>query len=72
VSGNAHGMLGVYLVTHGIFAPKKEHVAFRGYQGQSLRRPGIVEVDVHCVGKVADSVCIKGDAVILYEAELPL
>jgi PhzF family phenazine biosynthesis protein len=72
VSGNAHGMLGVYLVTHGVFAPHEAKVAFRGYQGQSLRRPGIVDVEVECVGKVAESVCIKGDAVILYEAELPL
>jgi PhzF family phenazine biosynthesis protein len=72
VSGNAHGMLGVYLVTHGVFAPKDAQVAFRGYQGQWLHRPGIVDVEVHCLGTVADSVCIKGDAVILYEAELPL
>jgi PhzF family phenazine biosynthesis protein len=72
VSGNAHGMLGVYLVTHGIFTPTNSRVSFRGYQGQSVRRPGIVDVTVECIGKAAESVCIQGDAVILYEAELPL
>lgn len=72
VSGNAHGMLGVYLVTHGLLAPKDNVVRFRGLQGQSVRRPGMVDVEVSCVGKVADSVCIQGDAVIVYEAELPV
>jgi PhzF family phenazine biosynthesis protein len=72
VSGNAHGMLGVYLVTHGILAPQDNVVRFRGHQGQSVRRPGIVDVQVECVGKVAESVRIEGDAVIVYEAELPV
>ncbi|MBC7983749.1 MAG: PhzF family phenazine biosynthesis isomerase [Candidatus Obscuribacterales bacterium] len=72
VSGNAHGMLGVYLVTHGLLTPKDSKVAFCGFQGQSVKRPGIVEVQVGCVGKVADSVRIEGDAVIVFEAELPV
>ena len=72
VSGNAHGMLGVYLVTHKILTPRDNRVTFRGHQGQTVKRPGIVDVEVECVGKVADSVCIKGDAVIVYEAELPV
>ena len=33
VSGNAHGMLGVYLVTHGLMTPKDGRVVFRGQQG---------------------------------------
>ena len=70
VSGNAHGMLGVYLVTHGILSPKDNRVAFRGHQGQSVRRPGIVDVQVECIGKVAESVRIEGDATIVYEAEI--
>jgi PhzF family phenazine biosynthesis protein len=72
VSGNAHGMLGVYLVTHGLLAPKNNRVRFRGHQGQFVKRPGIVDVQVECIGKVAESVRIEGDAVIVYEAELPL
>jgi PhzF family phenazine biosynthesis protein len=72
VSGNAHGMLGVYLVTHGILKPQNNIVRFRGHQGQFVKRPGIVDVQVECIGKVAENVRIEGDAVIVYEAELPI
>jgi PhzF family phenazine biosynthesis protein len=72
VSGNAHGMLGVYLVTHGLLKPIDNKVRFRGFQGQFVRRPGIVDVQVECIGKVAESVRIEGDAIIVFEAELPI
>ncbi len=68
VSGNAHGMLGVYLVNHGLMTPKEGRVMFQGRQGMWLRRPGLVEVEIESSGKVAQSVRIVGDAVILYEA----
>ena len=51
VSGNAHGMLGVYLVTHGLMTPKDGRVVFRGRQGMWMRRPGVVEVEVESSGK---------------------
>lgn len=70
VSGNAHGMLGVYLVNHGLLQPNNGRVAFRGLQGQWVRRPGIVDVEVESSGRVAQSVQIVGDAVIVYEAEV--
>jgi PhzF family phenazine biosynthesis protein len=69
VSGNAHGMLGVYLVNHGLMTPKEGRVVFRGRQGMWMRRPGVVEVEVESSGRVAQSVRIVGDAVIVYEAE---
>ncbi len=72
VSGNAHGMLGAYLVNHGLLASTDGVARFRGRQGESMRRPGIVDVDVACSGRVVQSVRIQGDAVIVYEAELPL
>ena len=72
VSGNAHGMLGTYLVAHNIAAHNKDTFRFRGYQGASVKRPGMVDVEVSRTGTVAQSVRISGDAVILYEAELPL
>jgi PhzF family phenazine biosynthesis protein len=72
VSGNAHGMLGTYLVTHGFLKPQNNIVHFRGNQGQFVKRPGVIDVQVACIGKVAESVRIEGDAVIVYEAELPL
>jgi PhzF family phenazine biosynthesis protein len=70
VSGNAHGMLGVYLVAHGLMKPRDGRVAFRGRQGMWMRRPGVVEVEVESSGRVAQSVRIVGDAVIVYEAEV--
>jgi PhzF family phenazine biosynthesis protein len=70
VSGNAHGMLGVYLVNHELMKPKEGRVAFRGRQGMWMHRPGVVEVEVECSGRVAQSVRIVGDAVIVYEAEV--
>lgn len=70
VSGNAHGMLGVYLVNHGLLTPQNGRVVFRGRQGMWLRRPGVVEVAVESSGRVAQSVRITGDAVIVYEAEV--
>jgi PhzF family phenazine biosynthesis protein len=70
VSGNAHGMLGVYLVNQGLITPKSGRVAFRGHQGRWVRRPGVVDVEVESSGKVAQNVKIVGDAVIVYEADI--
>lgn len=70
VSGNAHGMLGVYLVNHGLLQPENGRVVIRGRQGQWVQRSGIVHVEVESSGKVAQSVRIVGDAVIIYEAEV--
>ncbi|HKU14216.1 MAG TPA: PhzF family phenazine biosynthesis isomerase [Steroidobacteraceae bacterium] len=72
VSGNAHGMLGTYLVTHGLITPKDGHATFRGRQGMWVRRPGVVEVEVESSGSVVQSVRIVGDAVIVYEAEVQI
>jgi PhzF family phenazine biosynthesis protein len=70
VSGNAHGMLGVYLVNHELMKPTGGRVVFRGRQGMWMHRPGVVDVEVECSGRVAQSVRIVGDAVIVYEAEV--
>ncbi|MGC3980860.1 MAG: PhzF family phenazine biosynthesis isomerase [Steroidobacteraceae bacterium] len=72
VSGNAHGMLGTYLLAHNLVQPKDGVLRFRGYQGESVKRPGKVDVEVTSTGAVAQSVRVSGDAVILYEAALPL
>ncbi len=69
-SGNAHGMLGVYLVNQGLLQPEHGRVAFRGRQGQWVRRPSVIDVEVESSGKVAQNVKIVGDAVIVYEAEV--
>lgn len=72
VSGNAHGMLGVYLVNQGLLTPKDGRAVFEGRQGMWMRRPGKIHVEVESSGKVAQSVRIVGDAVIVYEAEVQI
>jgi PhzF family phenazine biosynthesis protein len=72
VSGNAHGMLGVYLLHNGLLVPKDGEAAFVGLQGRFVDRPGRVDVAVSCSGKRASGVRVSGDAVIVYEAVLPL
>jgi PhzF family phenazine biosynthesis protein len=72
VSGNAHGMLGVYLLNNGLLQPKDGVASFVGHQGSFVERPGKVEVSVAASGKRATGVRVTGDAVIVYEAALPL
>jgi len=72
VSGNAHGMLGVYLV-HNNLLPIEDGVArFRGDQGRFVERPGQVDVEVAASGKRATEVRVTGDAVIVSEGVLSL
>jgi len=70
VSGNAHGMLGVYLVHHGLLAAKGRLARLVGHQGRFVDRPGQVEVLVTASGKRATAVQVAGDATIVYQAEL--
>jgi PhzF family phenazine biosynthesis protein len=73
VSGNAHGMLGVYLVHNGLLAPGAEGACrFVGHQGRFVDRPGRVDVEVTASGRRATAVRVSGDAVIVYQAELPI
>jgi PhzF family phenazine biosynthesis protein len=72
VSGNAHGMLGVYLLNNGLLTPTKGEARFVGHQGRFVDRPGQVEVAVAASGKRASGVRVTGDAVIVFEAALPL
>lgn len=72
VSGNAHGMLGTYLIAHNILKANDGVLTFRGHQGESVGRPGVVEIRITCTGAVTQTVNISGTAVVLYEASLPL
>jgi len=47
-------------------------VSFTGHQGRFVDRPGTVEVEVTASGKRATSVCVAGDATIVYQAEIEL
>jgi PhzF family phenazine biosynthesis protein len=70
VSGNAHAMLGVYLVHHGLLASNGHPARLIGRQGRFVDRPGQVEVQVEASGKRATAVQVAGDATIVYQAEL--
>ena len=73
VSGNAHGMLGVYLLQQGLLAADDGTARFIGHQGRFVDRPGQVEVEVTAAaGKRATGVRVTGDAVIVFQAELTL
>ncbi|HWJ06396.1 MAG TPA: PhzF family phenazine biosynthesis isomerase, partial [Steroidobacteraceae bacterium] len=72
VSGNAHGMLGVYLLHNGLLHAENGVASFVGHQGKYVDRPGHVDVTVTASGKRASGVRVTGDAVIVYEASIPL
>ena len=70
VSGNAHGMLGVYLVHHGLLVANGHPARLIGHQGRFVDRPGQVEVQIAASGKLATAVQVAGDATIVYQADL--
>jgi len=72
VSGNAHGMLGVYLVHNGLLASDNGAAHLHGQQGRFVDRPGQVDVTVVASGKRANEVRVTGEAVIVSEGVLPL
>ncbi len=72
VSGNAHGMLGVYLVHNGLLSAEGGASHLYGLQGRFVDRPGEVDVTVVAAGKRANEVRVTGDAVIVSEGVLPL
>jgi PhzF family phenazine biosynthesis protein len=73
VSGNAHGMLGVYLQTHGLLTAAQGRARFTGVQGRHVGRPGQVGVEVETDAKGgATAVSISGRAVTVFETELRL
>jgi PhzF family phenazine biosynthesis protein len=73
VSGNAHGMLGVYLLSNGLLTAQDDGKArLVGHQGRFVDRPGTVEIEVTASGKRATSVSVAGHAVVVYQAELEI
>jgi PhzF family phenazine biosynthesis protein len=86
VSGNAHAMLGVYLLHQGIIGPPRPAAArapapraaappvstieFTGAQGHHLGRPGRVTVALNLERELLQSVTVVGEAVIVFETAL--
>jgi PhzF family phenazine biosynthesis protein len=72
VSGNAHGMLGAYLVQNGLLAVKAGRAAFIGHQGRTMERPGQVHVEVEGESGNPRRVRISGTARIVFRTEIAL
>lgn len=72
VTGNANGPLGAYLVHHNLIHHNNSLFKFKAVQGEAIRRPGIIEVEVNIEDKEPVEVKISGDAVITFKTELLL
>jgi PhzF family phenazine biosynthesis protein len=72
VSGNAHGLLGVYLASLGLLAQTGERTTFCGSQGHYLQRPGRVTVELETRDGGVDGVWIVGQAVSIFETEISI
>lgn len=76
VSGNAHGMLGVYLFERGLLPGAGTLLQFTGAQGHHMGRPGRVGIALHVAdfgqGPVCEAVEIRGQAVLVFNATLSL
>ena len=72
VSGNAHGMLGVYLARHGLLGAAAAQRKFAGAQGHHVNRPGRVEVELEYQEDSVAGVWIVGQATAIFETQISL
>jgi len=72
VSGNAHGLLGVYLAHHNLLPRNEQKISFSGIQGHQLHRPGRVNVELEIREGVIEGVWIIGQAISIFETEIEL
>jgi PhzF family phenazine biosynthesis protein len=72
VSGNAHAMLGVYLVEHGLLEARDSAAHFRGAQGNHVGRPGSVAVSIDLDAGKPVAASIAGQAVVVFESSIRL
>jgi PhzF family phenazine biosynthesis protein len=72
VSGNAHGLLGAYLAQFGLVTANGGRASFSGAQGQSMHRPGKVDVELEFDGAALSGVWIIGQAVMVFETTIEL
>ena len=76
VSGNAHALLGAYLLHHGLIGTSQaasapeDTIAFTGAQGHHMDRPGRVTVTLNLARNVLESVSIAGEAVVVFDTTL--
>jgi len=72
VSGNAHGLLGAYLLHHGLLQRDGDLAKFSGSQGLFQSRPGRVDVELEFDDGALGGVWIIGSAVMVFETSITL
>ncbi|SFB02556.1 PhzF family isomerase [Clostridium frigidicarnis] len=72
VTGNANGPLGAYLVHHNLLKHNNSLLKFKAMQGEAIKRPGIIEVEVKIENKEPVEIKVSGNAVIIFKSELLL
>ena len=70
VTGNAHGSLGGYLIQNKIIETQDDYFEFNGKQGETINRPGIVNVRVKIENNKPKVIQIKGDATVIFRTEI--
>jgi PhzF family phenazine biosynthesis protein len=76
VSGNAHALLGSYLLQHGLLeltqgsSDGASTIEFSGAQGHHLGRPGRVSVVLNLERELLQSISIVGEAVVVFGTTL--
>lgn len=70
VTGNANGPLGGYLIQNKIVGYSNNKFEFNGFQGETINRPGVVNVRVRIENEIPSMIQIKGDAVIAFKTEI--
>lgn len=72
VSGNAHGMLAVYLAARDLVPRSGDMAAFSGAQGHYMNRPGRVDVELDYSNGTVGSLRVIGDAALVFETSIGL
>jgi len=72
VSGNAHGMLAVYLAARDLVPRSGHQAAFSGAQGHYMNRPGRVDVELDYANGTVGAVRVIGDAALVFETSISL
>lgn len=72
VTGNANGPLGAYLVKHNLVKHNNSIFKFKAKQGEAMKRPGTIEVEVKIEDKNPVEVKVLGNAVIAFKSQLAI
>jgi PhzF family phenazine biosynthesis protein len=72
VTGNANGPLGAYLVHYGVVKPGDGAFSFAAIQGEAMKRPGRMTVEVDVKGGAPVKVRIVGEAVVAFSTEIEI